>query len=68
MYQGVLKADVRECKQFCNSNTPGCHGYVYVDDIEENEANMRGRCYLKFGNVYVNGTHSQKTTGSFYLI
>ena len=54
IYQGVFIEDVTECKQLCNSNTPGCHGYVYVDDIEENEANMRGRCYLKFGNVYVN--------------
>ena len=68
MYQGVLQSDASACKSFCSTHTPGCHGYVYVDNVDENDPNMRGRCYLKFGNVHMNGTHSQQTTSSFYLV
>ena len=51
-----------KCKEECEKI--GCHGYVFVDDDPANDENLRGRCYPKFGNAYVTGVHSQKTTAN----
>ena len=67
IHQGTFTSDVEECKQICNSNS-GCHGYVYINDVAENETNLRNKCYQKFGNVFINGTHSQKTTANYRLL
>ena len=63
MYQGVIKENVEECKLWCDSII-GCHGYVFISDDEENEVEVRSKCFLKFGNVSVNGTSVHKTTAN----
>ena len=66
-FSPYIAASLGACEVACDKRYQECHGFVYVEDSAENDEDLRGLCSLKYGNVYVNGTHSQKTYAQLAL-